>query len=57
MGSRHRAGIGLSEFTDSITIIVSEETGAVHVAISGIMKLMNISNDLLEYLDLGLGKN
>lgn len=57
MGSRHRAGIGLSEFTDSITIIVSEETGAVHVAISGIMKLMNSSNDLLEYLDLGLGKN
>lgn len=57
MGSRHRAGIGLSEFTDSITIIVSEETGAVHVAISGIMKVMNSSNELLEYLDLGLGKN
>ncbi len=57
MGSRHRAGIGLSEFTDSITIIVSEETGAVHVAISGIMKVMNSAIELLEYLDLGLGKN
>ena len=57
MGSRHRAGIGLSEFTDSITIIVSEETGTVHVAISGIMKVMNSAIELLEYLDLGLGKN
>ena len=28
LGTRHRAGVGISEATDSVTIIVSEETGA-----------------------------
>ena len=35
IGTRHRAGIGLSEETDSINIIVSEETGSVSTAING----------------------
>ena len=35
LGTRHRAGIGISEVTDSMTIIVSEETGAVSVAVGG----------------------
>jgi len=35
MGTRHRAGIGVTEETDAICIIVSEETGAVSVAIAG----------------------
>ena len=32
LGTRHRAGVGISEQTDSVTIIVSEETGQVSVA-------------------------
>lgn len=35
LGTRHRAGIGISEVTDSITIIASEETGAVSIAVGG----------------------
>ena len=35
LGTRHRAGVGISEVTDSMTIIVSEETGKVSVAVGG----------------------
>jgi diadenylate cyclase len=37
LGTRHRAGVGISEISDSCTIIVSEETGAVSYAIEGVL--------------------
>lgn len=55
VGSRHRAGIGLSEITDSLTIIVSEETGTVHIACAGLMNVMNSKSELLEYINIYLG--
>jgi diadenylate cyclase len=35
LGTRHRAGVGVSEVTDSLTIIVSEETGKISIAYGG----------------------
>src|SRR5579864_7138681 len=35
MGTRHRAGIGITEETDAIAVIVSEETGAMSLAVAG----------------------
>ena len=35
LGTRHRAGVGISEVSDSLTVIVSEETGAISVAHEG----------------------
>lgn len=35
LGTRHRAGVGISEVTDSLTVIVSEETGKISVAYGG----------------------
>ena len=37
LGTRHRAGVGISEVTDSMTVIVSEETGKISVAYSGVL--------------------
>jgi diadenylate cyclase len=35
MGTRHRAGIGVTEETDAIAVVVSEETGAISLAVGG----------------------
>lgn len=47
LGTRHRAGVGISEVSDSTTIIVSEETGKISVAIGGKL-LRNVDGELLK---------
>ena len=50
LGTRHRAGVGISEATDSLTIIVSEETGQVSVAQGGELSRGLNSKQLREVL-------
>ena len=38
LGMRHRAGIGMSENSDAVVVIVSEETGSISVALGGMLK-------------------
>jgi diadenylate cyclase len=38
LGTRHRAAIGITEETDAISIIVSEETGSISLAVAGVIE-------------------
>lgn len=49
LGMRHRAGIGISEQSDALVVIVSEETGAISVAAEGMLK-RNLNRDTFEKL-------
>lgn len=50
LGTRHRAGVGISEVTDSLTVIVSEETGAISIAYKGQLQRDVTSETLKERL-------
>ena len=50
LGTRHRAGVGVSEATDSLTIIVSEETGKISIAYEGELERAVDSDRLRERL-------
>ena len=49
LGMRHRAGVGISERSDAVAVIVSEESGSVSVAVDGMLK-RRLARDTLEAL-------
>ena len=57
LGTRHRAGVGISEAADSITVIVSEQTGRISVAVDGELERNfdgeKLKNRLLELVKVG----
>lgn len=50
LGTRHRAAVGISEVTDSITVVVSEETGRVSVVEGGILRRISDAESLRNIL-------
>ena len=49
LGMRHRAGIGISEHSDAVVVIVSEETGSISAAVGGMLK-RHLAPETLERL-------
>ncbi len=52
LGTRHRAGVGISEVTDSFTIIISEETGYISTAYKGVLNRNITTEQLRERLTI-----
>lgn len=52
LGTRHRAAVGVSETTDSVTLVVSEETGRVSVAVSGQLRRISDGDELKTLLSV-----
>ena len=56
LGSRHRAAIGISEVSDCLTIIVSEQTGRISISMDGYLDYNITKERLLSYLERHLQK-
>ena len=51
-GSRHRAALGISEISDAVTVVVSEETGRISFAVNGTLEIVDQANFLRVFENL-----
>ena len=57
LGTRHRAGLGISEQSDAVVLIVSEETGVISLAINGVLYRNFTRDRLIDKLEALLLEN
>jgi len=57
MGMRHRSAMGISEQTDALTVVVSEETGTISIAVDGVLTRNLTPERLRQQLRQGLSVN
>ena len=57
LGTRHRAAVGLTEHSDALVVVVSEETGAVSLAVGGQLRRYLTESRLREQLQAYLHKH
>jgi uncharacterized protein (TIGR00159 family) len=56
LGLRHRSAVGISEHSDAVVVVVSEETGLISIAKEGKLKTLETADELMHFLRVEIGQ-